>query len=174
MSKFARFLDFEDNKGPIVSVVFALIFVSIVVVGYYFLVLDAPPEGFSSMYILDEQKKTESYPEFLIINENNTFNLWIGVENHMGKKQSYEIQQKLTKDPILTFPINEGPVNNFAKTLDDQEIWETLVTTTISDPGNYSLVFELYLKENGETVGDNTEPNNYVLLNIEVDFKSQD
>jgi uncharacterized membrane protein len=172
MSKFTRFLDFDDNKGPIVSVGLALIFVSIVVVGYYFLVLDAPPEGFSSMYLLDEQKKTESYPEFLIINENNTFIVWVGVENHMGEKQSYEIQQKLTKDPILTFPINEDPVNIFAKTLDDQETWETLVTSTISDPGNYSLVFELYLIEDAETVGGNTEPDNFVLLNIEADFNS--
>jgi uncharacterized membrane protein len=174
MTKLARFLDINENKGPILSVVLALVFVSIVVLGYYFLVLDAPPEGFSSMYVLDAQKTTESYPEFLIINENNTFNLWIGVENHKGKTQSYEIQQKLTKDPILTFPINEAPIDNFAKILDDQEIWEMLITTTISDPGNYSLVFELYLKEDGVIIGDNTGPDNYVLLNIEADFKSQD
>ena len=174
MSKFSRFLDFDNNKGPIISIALAVIFVSIVVVGYYFLVLDAPPEGFTSMYILDGQKKTESYPEFLIINENSTFNVWVGVKNHMGTKQTYEIQQKLTKDPILTFPINEDVEHKFSKTLDDQETWDTLITTTISDPGNYSLVFELYLKEDAETVGVNTEPDSYVLLNIEVDFRSQD
>lgn len=170
MSKFSRFLNFDNNKGPIVSIVLALIFVSIIVTGYYFLVLNAPPEGFSSMYILDEQKKTDSYPELLTINENNTFQLWIGVENHLGTQQNYEIQQKLTKDPILTFPINENIENRYTKTLDDQETWETLITTTISNPGNYSLIFELYLKEEGEIIGSNVEPDNYVLLNIEVDY----
>ena len=174
MSKFTRFLDFDDNKGPIVSVALALIFVSIIVVGYYFLVLDAPPEGFSSIYILDEQKNTEAYPEFVIINENSTFNVWVGVENHLGQKQLYEIQQKLTKDPILSFPINEEPINKFSKTLENQETWESLITTTISNPGNYSLVFELYLIEDSEPLGDNVEPDNFVLLNIEADHQSQD
>ena len=174
MSKISRFLNFNGNKGPIVSIVLALIFVSIIVAGYYFLVLDAPPEGFSSMYILDEQKKTEAYPEFLTINENNTFNLWVGVENHLGIQQNYEIQQKLTKDPILTFPINENIENRFTKTLNDQETWESLITTTISNPGNYSLIFELYLKEEGKTIGANTEPKSYVILNFEVDYQNQE
>jgi uncharacterized membrane protein len=174
LSKFARFSEFNGKRRPIVSIVLASIFVSIILVGYYFLVLDAPPEGFSSIYLLDEQKKTESYPEFLIIGENNTFNVWVGVVNHMGMKQTYEIQQKITQEPILIFPINEEVENKFSKILDDQETWETMISTTISDPGNYSLVFELYLKEEGETVEVNTEPDNYVLLNIEVDIKNQD
>ncbi|KON34093.1 MAG: hypothetical protein AC479_01980, partial [miscellaneous Crenarchaeota group-6 archaeon AD8-1] len=104
----------------------------------------------------------------------NTFNLWVGVENHMGSEQTFEIQQKLTKDPILRFPINEEAENKFSKTLQNQELWEMMVTTTISNPGNYSLVFELYLKENGERVENNTEPVNYVLLNIQVDYQNQD
>jgi uncharacterized membrane protein len=174
MSKVSRFLDLDDNKGPIVSIALAIIVVSIIVVGYYFFVLNAPPEGFSSLYILDEQKKTESYPEFLVINENNTFNVWVGVENHLGIQQTYEIQQKLTKDPILESPVNENVENRLTKTLNDQETWESMITTTISNPGNYSLVFELYLKEEGETIGANTEPKSYVILNFEVDYQNQD
>ena len=171
MSKSNRIFDFDGNKGTIVPVVLSIIFISSLLVGYY-LLSNAPPEGFSSIYILDAQKKTESYPEFVIINENNTFNVNVGVKNHMGKKQSYEIQQKLTKDPILTFPINENPENIYFKTLESQEIWETLITTTINNPGNYSLVFELYLKDDAELVDENTKPVNYVLLNIEVDVRN--
>jgi uncharacterized membrane protein len=174
MSKFGRFFDFKDNKGSIIAAGLTIVFIVIIVVGYYFLVLNAPPEGFSSMYILDEQKQTEAYPEFVIINENSTFNIWVGVENHLGQKQSYEIQQKLTKDPILSFPINEDPVNKFSKTLENQETWESLITTTISNPGNYSLIFELYLIEDSIPLGDNVEPDNFVLLNIEADHQSQD
>ena len=173
MAKFSRLLDL-NKKGPIVSIMLAIIFISIIIVGYYLLVIAAPPEGFSSMYILDEQKKTESYPELLIINQNNTFNVWVGVENHMGFEQNFEIQQKITRDPILTFPINEEASNKFIKTLQNQEKWETMVTTTISDPGNYSLVFELYLKENGQNIGYNIEPINYVLLNLQADYQNQD
>lgn len=174
MTKFSRLSELNNKKGPIVPIALAIIFISIIILGYYFLILAAPPEGFSSIYLLDEQKKTESYPEFLIINQNNTFNLWVGVENHMGSEQTFEIQQKLTKDPILRFPINEEAKNKFSKTLQNQELWEIMVTTTISDPGNYSLVFELYSKENGEKVVNNTEPVNYVLLNIQVDYQNQD
>ena len=171
MSKISQSIEQVNKKGPIISITIALIFISLIIFGYYILVINAPPEGFSSLYILDDQKTTEAYPELLIINENNTFNLWVGVKNHMGSIQTYEVQQKLTKDPILTSPIDEEIVNRFSKSLDDQETWESLVTTTISNPGNYSLIFELYLKEEGESIEINVEPENFVLLNIEVDYQ---
>ena len=49
-----------------------------------------------------------------------------------------------------------------------------MITTTILNPGNYSLVFELYLIEEGENIENNVEPDNFVSLNIEVDYKNQD
>ena len=167
-------IGYDNKKGPIISITIAIIFISLIVLGYYFLVINAPPEGFSSLYILDEEKKTEAYPKLLIIDENNTFNVWIGVKNHMGSRQTYEVQQKLTTDPILASPIDEEVQNSFSITLENQEKWESIVTTTISDPENYSLVFELYLKEEGEIIEINAEPENYVLLNIEVDYQNQD
>ncbi len=171
MNKFYRIFNFDCNKGLIIPVILSIIFVTSLLVGYY-LLSNAPPEGFSSIYILDAQKKTEAYPELVIINENNTFNVIIGVENHLGKKQSYEVQQKLTEKPILTFPISEKPQSTYSKTLDHQETWETLVSTTINEPGNYSLVFELYVKTDSEMIDESIKPINYVLLNIEADFKS--
>lgn len=171
MNKFDRIFNFDSNKGIIIPIILSIIFVTSLLVGYY-LLSNAPPEGFSSIYILDAQKKTDLYPELVIINENNTFNVFIGVENHLGKKQSYEVQHKLTDKPILTFPISENPENVYSKTLDHQETWEILISTTINDPGNYSLVFELYVKEDSEIIDENIKPINYVLLNIEADFKS--
>jgi len=171
MNKFDRIFNFDSNKGVIIPVILSIIFVTSLLVGYY-LLSNAPPEGFSSIYILDEQKTTDLYPELVIINENNTFNVIIGVENHLGKKQSYEVQQKLTEKPILTFPISENPENVYSKTLDHQETWETVISTTINEPGNYSLVFELYVKEESEIIDESIKPINYVLLNIEADFKS--
>ena len=171
MNKFYRIFNFDCNKGLIIPVILSIIFVTSLLVGYY-LLSNAPPEGFSSIYILDAQKKTEAYPELVIINENNTFNVIIGVENHLGKKQSYEVQQKLTEKPILTFPISEKPQSTYSKTLDHKETWETLVSTTINEPGNYSLVFELYVKTDSEMIDESIKPINYVLLNIEADFKS--
>ena len=174
MSKDSKIIGLDSKKGPIISITIALIFISLIALGYYFLVITAPPEGFSSLYILDEQKKTEAYPKLLIIDENNTFNVWVGVKNHMGNRQTYEVQQKITTDPIIGSPIEDEVINRFSRTLENQEIWESIITTTIPDPGNYSLVFELYLKEEGENIDNNVEPENFVSLNIEVDYKNQD
>lgn len=171
MSKDSNSIGFDRKKGPIISITIALIFISLIALGYYFLVISAPPEGLSSLYILDEQKKTEAYPKLLIIDENNTFNVWVGVKNHMGSRQTYEVKQKITTDPIIGSTIEDELINSFSRTLENQETWESIITTTIPDPGNYSLVFELYLREEGEN---NVEPENFVSLNIEVDYKNQD
>lgn len=174
MSKDSQNLGFDSKKGPIISITIAIIFISLIALGYYFLVIIAPPEGFSSLYVLDEQKKTEAYPKLLIIGDNNTFNVWLGVKNHMGSRQTYEVQQKITTDPIIGSPIEDELVNRFSRTLENQETWESIITTTISDPGNYSLVFELYLKEEGKNIENNVEPENFVSLNIEVAYENQE
>ena len=174
MNKDSQTIGYDNKKGPIISITIAIIFISLLVLGYYFLVINAPPEGFSSLYLLDEQKKTEAYPKLLIIDKNNTFNVWVGVKNHKGSRQTFEVQQKLTTDPILASPIDEEVIDRFSITLENQETWEAIVTTTIFNPGNYSLVFELYPKEEGEVIGINIEPENYVLLNIEVDYQNQE
>ncbi|HUT17188.1 MAG TPA: hypothetical protein VMW84_02690, partial [Acidobacteriota bacterium] len=91
MRKLGKSLKLNDNKGYTVAVVIALIFVSSLLIGYY-LISRLPPEGYTTIYVLDyPQKKAIDYPELLVINENSTFNVWVVVENHMGKTQSFNV-----------------------------------------------------------------------------------
>ena len=50
MNKFDRIFNFDYNKGVIIPVILSIIFVTSLLVGYY-LLSNAPPEGFSSIYI---------------------------------------------------------------------------------------------------------------------------
>ena len=82
MRKTGKSLQLNDDKGYIIAVALALIVVSSILVGYY-LVSRLPPEGYTTIYMLDSQKKAMDYPELLVINgneKNNTFNVWIVVE----------------------------------------------------------------------------------------------
>ena len=86
IKKLARSLNSDNNNGYKVAVLIALILVSILVASYYVL-LKPPQKGYMTIYLLDSQKKAINYPELLVINQNNTFNVWVEVENHMGKSE---------------------------------------------------------------------------------------
>ena len=77
MRKLGRSLKLNDDKGYKIAIVLALIVVSSLLIGYY-LISRLPPEGYTTIYILDyQQKKAIDYPELLVIHENNTFNVWV-------------------------------------------------------------------------------------------------
>jgi uncharacterized membrane protein len=164
MNKLGQRLGLGENKGYAVAITLALMFVSVLVAGYY-LATRPPPEGYSTIYVLDSQKGMD-YPELLILGENNTFNVWVTVENHMRKSQSFEVLLKIINDTSPEFPVNVTAENSYALTLDEGEAWETLSTVNIGEPGNYSVIFELWLR-NEETR--NLEfSENACVLNLEV------
>jgi uncharacterized membrane protein len=157
-----------SSKGCIIAVALALVFVSSLLIGYYF-VSRLPPEGYSTIYLLNyPQKKAMNYPEILVINENNTFNVWVVIENHMGTTQSYEIMQKTVTTMVTSFPVEAAVENRYAQTIESGEIWETLATVSIDKPGIYAVIFELWL-DNEE--GERYFSYNYCVLNIEVKDK---
>jgi uncharacterized membrane protein len=167
MRKLGRSLQLNDDKGYTIAVVFALIVVSSILVGYY-LVSRLPPEGYTTIYMLDSQKKAVDYSEFLVINgneKNNTFNVWIAVENHMNERQSCVVMQKVIKGTIFSFPVEADANSNYTKTIENGETWETLATVSKNEPGSYSVIFELWIYD--ET-GALKFSYNYCVLNIEV------
>jgi uncharacterized membrane protein len=167
MRKLGRSLQLNDDKGYTIAVVFALIVVSSILVGYY-LVSRLPPEGYTTIYMLDSQKKAVDYSELLVINgneKNNTFNVWIAVENHMNERQSCVVMQKVIKGTIFSFPVEADANSNYTKTIENGETWETLATVSINEPGSYSVIFELWIYD--ET-GALKFSYNYCVLNIEV------
>jgi uncharacterized membrane protein len=154
-----------SNKGSKIAVAVVVIFVFSLLVGYYFF-SRLPPEGYSTMYLLDyPQKKAVNYPELLVSNQNSTFNVWVVVENHMGTRQSYEVLQKVVAGNLPSFPVEADVENSYAQTIENGDDWQTLATVTINEPGSYSVIFELWIHdETGELVFSN----NYCVLNIEV------
>jgi uncharacterized membrane protein len=165
LKKLARNLDLDDKNGYTISVLIALIVVSIFVASYYVL-LKPPEKGYTTIYLLDSQKKAANYPELLVINQNNTFNVWVEVENHMGKSLQSEVLQKITNGTIQLFPLETEPSARYEKTLENAETWEISSTITINNPGNYSVVFELWTYD--EEVGGLQFSGNACVLNIEV------
>jgi uncharacterized membrane protein len=163
--KLGKIQSLIDNKGYTIAIAIALIFVSSLLIGYY-LISRLPPEGYTTIYMLNyPQKKAADYPELLVLNENNTFNVWVVVENNMGTKQSCEVMQKVIGNMIPSFPIETHAERSYAQTIGNGETWETLATVTINEPGSYSVVFELWIHD--ET-GALKFSYNYCVLNIEV------
>jgi uncharacterized membrane protein len=155
-----------NNQGYRATIVFALIIVSSLVIGYYLISIIATPEGYSTIYILDyPHKKAIDYPELLVMNENSTFNVWVVVENRIGATQSFEVLQKIIGDMMPSFPVETDVDNSYAQTIKNGESWETIAPVSINDPGSYSVIFELWIyKETGVL----EFSYNYCVLNVEV------
>jgi len=153
-----------NNKGYKIAVTIAVIFVFSLLVGYYF-VSRLPPERYTAISVLDYQnKKAIDYPELLVLNENSTFNVWVQVENHMGRSQACEVLQKVTTDTIPSFPVEADVENSYAQTIENGATWETLATVSINETGSYAVIFELWLYDAGTL----QFTYNYCVLNVEV------
>lgn len=166
MRKLGKSLKLNDNKGYTIAVFLALIFVSSILIGYY-LISRQPPEGYTTIYLLDDQqKKAIDYPELLVINENNTFNVWVGVENHMGERQSFKVLQKVIKGTIPSYPVDAAITSSYEETMENGEIWETPAEVSINETGSYSVIFELWIYD--DNAGAFKFSYNYCVLPIEV------
>ena len=165
IKKRLRSLNSDDKNGYTVAVLIALIFVSSVLAGYY-LFLRPPQKGFMTIYLFDSQGTALDYHELLVIDQNNTFNVWVEVENHMGKSQHSEILLKVTNDTIPLFPVNAEENSKYERTLEDGEKWGTMSTVTLNEAGNYSVVFELWVYD--EELGALEFSGNACVLNVEV------
>jgi uncharacterized membrane protein len=163
--KLGKIPSLINNKGYTIAVAFVLIFVSSLLIGYYF-ISTLPPEGYSTIYILDsQQKKAIDYPELLVVNENSTFNVWVVVENRMGTKQSCEVLQKVIGDMIPSFPVEADAESSYAQTVESGAVWETWATVSINESGSYSVIFELWIyDETGALVFSH----NYCVLKVDV------
>ena len=163
----AKSLRLINNKGYTIAVALALIFVFSLLIGYYF-ISRLPPEGYTTIYMLSyPQKKAADYPELLVIKEkNNTFNVWIVVENHMGTRQSCEVLQKVIADTIPSFPVEANVESSYVQTIENGETWETLATVSINKPGSYYVIFELWIYD--AEAGALEFSHNYCVLPVEV------
>ena len=158
-------LTLESNEGYAVSVLIALIIVSILFVGYFAL-LRPIQRGYTTVYLLDTQEKAINYPELLVVNQNNTFNVYVEVENHMGKTQTFQVLLKVANSTISSVPVEAQASNSYARTIENGEVWKNLVTVSLNETGNYSVVFELWIHD--QNAGAFQFTYNYCILNVEV------
>jgi uncharacterized membrane protein len=154
----------DDEKGYVVAVLIALIFVSILLAAYY--PVFKPPEiGFTTISLLDSQKQAVDYPELLVINQ-NTCSVFVEVENHMNESQSCTVLVKVTNEMIHKLPLTADASATYTKLLEKGESWEIPSTITIDKPGNYSVIFELWLSDKG--IDELKFSENACVLNVEV------
>jgi len=166
VTNILRKIGINDDKGYAVAIFLALIIIASVVAGYY-LWLKPPSEPYSTIYLLDTQQEAVDYPVTLVANQNSTFNVWVGVVNHMGGNvnQSFQVLVKITPN-LSDFPVATEPIQTYNISLPDGNTpWQTLATISQNQVGNYSVVFELWLK-NHDGVYEFTH--NFAVLNIQV------
>lgn len=159
----ARCLNLDNEKGYVVAVLVALLFASILLVGYYPW-MKPPAKTYTTIYLLHSHQAVD-YPELLVINQNNTFTVTVEVENHMGNTQNCTVLLKITSEMIHKLPLVAEANATYTWTLENEGKWEIPATITINQPGTYLVVFELWRCGEGEEL---TFTENACSLNLEV------
>ena len=133
----------SEEKAVIVAVMAAIIVLAGLLV--HASLSPAPQESFASLYILDSEKMAEKYPQLLVIGENNTFMLWVGVENFMNRIEYASVLVKVDNGSGLVDPSPVEPVKRFEKVLLNKETWEFPLVLTMNQSGEHRMILELWL-----------------------------
>ena len=152
------------------AVAVALLIAS-VLLGVYYAALMPEQEGYMTVYVLDSQKKAFDYPEVVVAGENSTFSVYVTVENHMGNTTACQIRLKVTKDMNPTFPVDVdvNATETFVATVDDGKTWEIPPTTiSLNEPGDYLVVFELWIGQSAENTETFQFSKDLAVLNVQV------
>jgi len=165
MKKLGRNLNIKNNQSAYtVAVAIALLLASVLLVTYY-VALRPEPERYMTIYLLDTQKKAADYPEYLVAGVNSTFSVYVDVQNNNGTTVNFQVQVKVTSNMNPTFPVNVNPTQTFNGTLLDGATSENVATTSLDQPGNYSVIYELWIVD---STGVPQFTGNQCVLNIQV------
>ncbi len=158
----------NDEKGYVSAIFLAVIVAFAIVVGYFsvnaYSVYASPPEGYNTIYMLSESKQAINYPEVLVSNQNSTFKVWVGIENHLGTSAQYRVETKITKN-LTSFPVEAQPTDSYDMNLVNGGTWASMHTLTINEPGSYTVVFELWQQDASGTY---QFTHDYTTLNIQI------
>jgi len=140
----------DEEKAITVAVLSAIIILAGLLV--YVSLTPARQKPFVSLYVLDSEKKAENYPQLLVLGENNTFLLWVGVGNFMGRIEYSSVLVKMDDGTGQVNPSPIDPVYRFEKVLLNKETWEFPITISINQTGTHRIIFELWLFNELENV----------------------
>jgi uncharacterized membrane protein len=165
MKKISSNLPLKSNKnGYALAIAIALLTAS-VLFGIYYVALPVQ-DGYMTIYLLDYQRSAVNYPERLVNGENNTFSVYVEVENHVGVSQSCQVQVKVVSDMNPTFPVDTNATLTFNGTVENSANWENVATLSLNKAGDYSVVFELWSPNKNTGVLEYS--GNFCLLNVQV------
>ena len=155
----------REEKTIIFTILVALVIMGILLVN---LTVFTPKETepFSAIYYLDSKKQTSNIPKTVVLGENSTFSVWVGIENQNNKPMTYSVRVKLDDGTLMNSSLAET-IESFEVTLLDGKTKETPVTINIDQLGHNRINFELWYY-NG-TILENT--GNWVNLSIEAQAK---
>lgn len=154
----------SDRSVYAVSIMLVLAVVTSLLIYSYISVRNT--NGSISLSVLDQWKEAKNYPNLLIIGQNNTCHLWLLVKNDMKENISCKVLLKITSTPISTFPVLTEADESYEMKIDGGKSWEKSINVTIEEPGDFHLIFELWVYD--EETGEFEFSNNYLVLNVEV------
>ena len=154
-----------EEKTIIITIIIALVIIGVLLVNV--VITAVPEEKFSVIYYLDSDKRLENIPKTVILGQNNTFSLWVGVENQNGTTLDYLLEVKIDNGTAAIGNSTFVADQSFEKTLEDKEgerLWEFPVTITIDQVGHNRILFELWIE-----IEDEIEwTGNWVSLTVEA------
>ena len=134
----------SEEKTIIITIIVALVILGALLVN---LVVFTPreTEQFSALYYLDSEKQTTNLPKTVLLDQNSTFSLWVGVNNQNNRTIDYQVQIKMDdgKGPWNPSPIE--PIQSFEVEIKQGETWEFPVAISIEQLGQNRIIFELWL-----------------------------
>lgn len=143
----------SDKNGDTtvaLTVLVALFIISILLVN---LALEPPQENkFDVIYFLDADQQTDNFPKTVVLGENSTFSLWVGVENQRGTAMNYSVLLKVDDGTATIGDSQVEAKESFSKTLQHEEVWEFQVTVNIDQPGQNRLLFELWFIDEAQNM----------------------
>jgi uncharacterized membrane protein len=125
-----------------------------------------PKEPFAAIYLLDSEKQTENFPKTVVLGENSTFVLWVGVENQNDTIETFQVRVKADDGTGPVDPSSADIAESFEKTLADKQVWEFQTTINIDQLGSHRIIFELWFFN--KTANDFRYSGNWVSLSLEA------
>ncbi|MEJ2125939.1 MAG: DUF1616 domain-containing protein [Candidatus Bathyarchaeota archaeon] len=155
----------NEEKTVIATIVIALVIMSALVIQLVLTPID--PEYCSAIYYLDSNKQTENLPKTVILDQNSTFSMWVGVENQNGTTLDYQVKIKIDDG---TGPLNQSSAEaeqTFTQIVDNKDVWEFQVDIEIKQLGTNRIIFELFTW-NATTEDYDNYTGNWVHLSVEA------
>jgi len=153
-----------EEKTIIITILVALVILGALLV-YLVFFTPVETEPFSAIYYLDSENQTENFPKTVVLGENSTFSLWVGVENQNGTIIRSSVLVKVDDGKAPVNPSTAEPTESFERTLLNEELWEFPVTINIDQLGSHRIIFELWFLDETNTL---EYSGNWVSLSLEA------